>query len=70
MSCSRFDGRVGYRNQKYEVRAFVAGQERVMGWTNDPTGGSLFTAIEKHPEWHSPRVVEVQQGTVVVAPEE
>lgn len=56
-TCGRFA--VGYKGQRYEVSYLDAnGNEHIMGWTNDASGGSLVRSIEAHPVWHTPRVYE------------
>jgi hypothetical protein len=45
---------IAIRNMK--CAPLIEGEERAVGWTNDPTGGSLVTMVEEHPSWHSPRV--------------
>lgn len=44
MTCHRFDGKVGYKGQKYEVRYTRASEEHVFGWQNDSTGGLIAAA--------------------------
>lgn len=49
----------GDQGQRYEVRyADGDGKERVMGWTEAADGGSLVRSINKHPVWHSPRIID------------
>jgi hypothetical protein len=46
---------------RYEVRALDgAGAPFTVGWTDDSKGGALVTMVEKHPSWHSPRVVDLE----------
>ena len=53
---------VGYRGQRYEVRATVIDtkKEIVIGWTNETGGGSLVEAVKKHPGWKCPRVIDLK----------
>jgi len=55
--CSAF--KVGDNGQRYEVRFTDSdGNEKVLGWTNDPSGGGLVQSIELHPTWRLPRVID------------
>lgn len=57
--CSAFDGRVGYKGQKYKV-VFTDedGKEHIFGWQNEKTGG-LAKAAALHPGWSNVRVIKV-----------
>ena len=55
--CDRFKDRVGYKGQKYEVRFTRDGEEHVMGWQNESSGG-LAEAAKLMPGVTSVRVVE------------
>lgn len=51
--------KVGDKRQRYEVRYTDAkGVQRVMGWADDPK--NLVEAIELHPSFHSPKVIDRQ----------
>lgn len=60
--CGRMEGRVGDQGQRFEVRYKDGkGVEHVMGWTGTPEGAELMkAAIDKHPVWHSPLIVDRQ----------
>jgi hypothetical protein len=50
---------IGDRGQRYEVRCLDEdGAEKVIGWTDDPTGGGLVRGVDAHPAWRSPRVID------------
>lgn len=53
----------GYENQDYEVSARYPGDEHhtPIGWTNDPTGGSLVKMIELHPSMFDPKVEKITE---------
>ncbi len=58
------EGRVGDKGQRYEVR-YKDGKnvEHVMGWAGTQAGAqTLSDAIDKHPVWHSPQIVDRQAG--------
>ena len=59
--CHRFDGRVGYRGQKYEVRFVRNGKESVFGWQNESSGG-LADAAKLMPGVTNVRIVECGAG--------
>lgn len=54
---------VGYKGQRYEVRATRPNGELlerfVVGWTDQEDGGSLVAGVKKHPSWRLPRVVDL-----------
>jgi len=52
---------VGDRGQRYEVRCKKGGGEVVFGWTDREDGQPFVRAIELHPVWHSPKVVDRQK---------
>lgn len=58
--CNRFQNRVGYRGQKYMVFYTRDGEEKGMGWQNNPSGG-LEDAAKLMPGVTSTRVAEVLQ---------
>jgi hypothetical protein len=62
MACNYFKDRVGYRGQKYEVRYTRDGEEKVMGWQNQPSGG-LEDAAKLMPGVTATRVVPVNKET-------
>jgi hypothetical protein len=51
---------IGDKGQRYEVRAQdkAESQEFVVGWTEEKNGGGLVEMVNRHPSWHSPRVVD------------
>lgn len=57
----------GYAGQRYQVSClgFYADPEirKVIGWTNDPTGGALVAMIDDHPFWHSPEITDMRPFT-------
>lgn len=61
MTCDKLPP-VGDRGQRYEVRYAQAetGAVKVMGWTNDPTGGALLRSANKWPEARRAWVVDRQ----------
>lgn len=52
--------KTGDKGQRYEVRYKDSeGVERVMGWSETDDGvKNLKFAIELHPSFHSPRVID------------
>lgn len=57
--------RPGYAGQRYQVSCLGFDPERpderkVVGWTNDPTGGGLVAMVNAHPCWHSPEVTDLK----------
>jgi len=55
--CGAF--KTGDQGQRYEVRAIGEDEhEFVLGWTEKSDGGNLVRAVEAHPAWHSPRVID------------
>lgn len=51
--------KVGDRGQRYEVHCTDCnGDDLRIGWTNDPTGGGLVEAVNLHPSWHTPVVID------------
>jgi hypothetical protein len=50
----------GDNGQRYEVRFYVrdTGEEKVMGWTNEPDGGSLLEAAKLWPHARDPFVID------------
>ena len=59
MACRRFDGHVGYKGQKYEVRISRDQEESILGWQNSPDGGLLEMA-KLMPGVTSARIVEIK----------
>ena len=57
----------GYAGQRYEVSCLGFGaddsERRVVGWTNNPTGGALVEIVDLHPSWHSPEVKDLTATT-------
>lgn len=50
---------VGDTGMRYEVRCDDGdGNEMVVGHTTDPTGGKLVEAVNLHPSWNSPKIVD------------
>lgn len=51
--------RVGDKGQRYEVR-FISnnGKDVIAGWTDDKNGKPFVESINKHPVWHSPKVID------------
>lgn len=58
--CHRFDGHVGYKGQKYEVRYTNASGEHVMGWQNE-SSGHLADVAKIMPGVTSVRIVPVAE---------
>ena len=44
----------------------ASGRAVVVGDTDDAAGGLLVDVVERHPSWHSPRVVERKSGQAVL----
>ncbi len=61
MTCSRFDGRVGYKGQKYavEYKSVETGEWKVFGWQNEPEGG-LLNSVRLWPAASDGRIVPVE----------
>lgn len=61
VACTLSTVRTGYNGQRYEVQ-FTDGEGlvKVFGWTNDSDGGLLCASVKAHPEWHSPRIVDLR----------
>ncbi len=57
--------RVGDKGQQYEVRFIYNGKECTAGWTDDKNGKPLVETINKHPVWHSPKVIDRKNLTSV-----
>lgn len=56
----------GDKGQRYEVRAIDGtGKEIVVGWCGNEEGKPLSTCIERHPVWHSPKVIDRDTGEIV-----
>lgn len=47
----------GDKGQRYMVVADFGGVEKTIGWTNNPTGGSLMTGAKKWPACKNPHVI-------------
>lgn len=58
---------IGDAGQRYEVwvREWETGQPRVLGWTNDRTGGALMESARKWPSVYDPVVYDRVLGQVV-----
>ena len=57
--CDKFKGKIGYQGQKYAVYFTRDGEEKLMGWQNEPSGGledaaKLMPGVESTSvrEWH------------------
>lgn len=55
--------RVGDQGQRYEVRFISNSKECVAGWTDDKDGKPFVESINKHPVWHSPKVIDRESIT-------
>lgn len=57
----------GYIGQRYQVSCLGFDDDptvrKVIGWTNDATGGALVAMIEAHPGWHSPEITDLRPFT-------
>lgn len=59
MTCNHI--KTGYAGQRYCVFALDGDGEVIrIGWTNDSTGGGLVRAVNLHPVWHAPIVVDTR----------
>ena len=60
--CGRMEGRIGDKGQRFEIRYKDGkGDEHVMGWVGTEQGArTMADAINKHPTWNSPRIVDRQ----------
>lgn len=57
--------RLGYKGQKYKVTAEDGdGKRFTVGWSDDPTGGSLVEAAKKHPSWCIVQIIPVGKAAV------
>lgn len=57
---------VGDRGQRFEVRyRNTTGDERIFGWTIDPTGGAFFDSVKLMPSARNPFVVDRATGEIV-----
>lgn len=55
------DARGMSEKYRYEVRCTFEGREGYrVGWTDDPTGGSLVRGVRLHPSMSDPVVVDTQ----------
>lgn len=70
---AKFVGQLGYQGQRYEVRALrpkgdaiggASTEPFVVGWTDQEDGGSLVKMVERHPSWHSAKVVDLGENEV------
>jgi hypothetical protein len=45
--------------ERYEVRATDGyGRDILVGYTNRAGGGDLVVMVNRHPVWHSPRLID------------
>lgn len=64
----------GHKGQRYEVRALRpregggTWEPFVVGWTEQPDGGSLVTMVAKHPSWTSARVIDLGEDEILREP--
>ena len=58
----------GYRGQRYQVNALrppggvapgASTEPFVVGWTEQPDGGSLVKMVDRHPTWTAARVIDL-----------
>ena len=54
---------VGDQGQRYMVVANFSGIEKPVGYTNNPTGGSLMEGARKWPACENPRVIDRHKNT-------
>ncbi len=59
---------LGYRGQRYEVRALRPKRDAIdgatvepfiVGWTDQEDGGTLVKMVEDHPSWTSAKVIDL-----------
>lgn len=72
--------KIGDKGQRYEVRGVLPGRDEktgddafeVMGWTSDPTGGSLLDSAMAWPRFKTAYVFdrEADPGAIAQMPEE
>ena len=61
--CRRFEGKVGYKGQRYEVIGITHdGDEESVGWTDDPDGGGLADAVKLWPRYKSSKVIDTTEA--------
>lgn len=57
MTVPRVGGTDG--GERFEVRATDGrGRDILVGYTNRAGGGDLTVLVDRHPVWHSPRVID------------
>jgi len=61
--------RIGDRGQRYEVR-FIGSNDKeyVAGWTDNKDGKPFVQSINKHPVWHSPKVIDREKFNQPIQP--
>lgn len=56
---------VGYKGQRYIITCKDEdNKEMTVGWTNNASGNPFINCINKHPDWHSPRVERMPEELI------
>lgn len=62
--------KVGDKGQRYELRFIDGnGKECIAGWTDGADGKPFIEAINLHPAWHSPKIIDRQKSNKANTPD-